>query len=453
MNIKVCCLAELLLDPYYRTLDGFLLLIQKEWLWFGHKFSDRNGNYFGSVDDGNGNKNEHKHSKRERSPIFLQFLDCCFQVMMQFPWAFDFTQDLLLELAMHSSSGRFGDFFCNSMKERDAQQLWLKTPSLFKYLSALWKLGRFRNPDYIPTKTVLRPRYNVRDMILWDEVYCRFTLHDKDRHSSSIFTQQAVHHHSPTNDRNDAAANYLYGTPRGAAYSVSANRFHPRSPRLGSVQGVFNKKLQQNGSPVVSPAIAPTHDDIDEEEQKSPLNIKRTKPPPPPKKVGLTASDTAAINTEQSGYIHCVSFYIFIALFIFSCVYNSGSDFEDAKHSVAPSMVVPSINVNDQEEEDEDEWNRDNYDSDSASIPEKVKRITLLQQKVAQLESILQEYRNKERSNNRNRNSIDNVPNNNQQDEEQSIATPPVSVSISDYPLETNNVHKRFTPQSKGNIV
>ena len=118
---QVCCLAQLLLDPYYRTFDGFLILIQKEWLWFGHKFADRNSNYNGkhssssksSDDDNNSSstfstkiskkKNDShshnsRHNRRERSPIFLQFLDCCFQVMMQFPWAFDFTQDLLLEL-------------------------------------------------------------------------------------------------------------------------------------------------------------------------------------------------------------------------------------------------------------------------------------------------------------------------------------------------------------------
>ena len=45
---QIVALTELLLDPYYRSMEGFRVLVEKEWLDFGHKMADRNGVAFWS---------------------------------------------------------------------------------------------------------------------------------------------------------------------------------------------------------------------------------------------------------------------------------------------------------------------------------------------------------------------------------------------------------------------
>ena len=100
---QICSFTQLLLDPFYRTTEGFIILIEKEWLSFGHQFGLRSGL------KGVNNLNEF-------SPIFLQWLDCVHQAIYQFPTAFEFNVDLLVYIADNLYSCIYGTFMYNSEK-------------------------------------------------------------------------------------------------------------------------------------------------------------------------------------------------------------------------------------------------------------------------------------------------------------------------------------------------
>jgi Myotubularin-like phosphatase domain len=94
---------QLLLDPFYRTLAGFAVLIEKEWCSFGHKMQDRCGHLREkhskidtAVNGGTG------FSETEFSPIFVQWLDCVWQVVRMYPTAFEFNTELLVYIGHHT---------------------------------------------------------------------------------------------------------------------------------------------------------------------------------------------------------------------------------------------------------------------------------------------------------------------------------------------------------------
>jgi len=132
----------MMLDPYYRTLKGFVVLIEKEWLSFGHKFGDR------MAWSADGWRDE-----KERSPIFIQFLDCVHQCLVQSRDAYEFNEELLLFLASHAqSSAWFGNFLFNSEKERYEAHASFHLVSIWthvlenakKYTNVFYRKGRGR---------------------------------------------------------------------------------------------------------------------------------------------------------------------------------------------------------------------------------------------------------------------------------------------------------------------
>lgn len=105
ITAQISSLAQLCLDPFYRTIEGFRVLIEKEWLAFGHRFGHRS------------NLKTHNNSS-SFAPVFLQFLDTVHQIQYQFPLAFEFNEFYLRFLAYHSVSCRFRTFLFDCEFER-----------------------------------------------------------------------------------------------------------------------------------------------------------------------------------------------------------------------------------------------------------------------------------------------------------------------------------------------
>lgn len=156
---QVCSIASLLLDPFYRTIKGFMVLIEKEWISLGHKFSQRCGHL--------------DVEPKEVSPIFTQFVECVWHLMEQFPCAFEFSEKYLLEIHDHVYSCQFGNLLGNSQKERMELKIYENTHSLWPFL--LQRKQEFVNPLYIPNAyKTLQPNTLPFSFKFWCGMYNRF---------------------------------------------------------------------------------------------------------------------------------------------------------------------------------------------------------------------------------------------------------------------------------------
>ncbi len=156
---QILALAKIMLDPFYRTIDGFRTLIEQDWLLYGHKFAQRNG-HADSHNDVN-----------ERCPVFLQWLDCVYQMQRQFSWAFEFNETFLLKLCHHSYSCLFGTFLCDSVVERVIDHIEERTFSLWSYLNKNNReIINYLYDDGF--EDVMYPNYELNNMQLWSRLFC-----------------------------------------------------------------------------------------------------------------------------------------------------------------------------------------------------------------------------------------------------------------------------------------
>ena len=218
---QLSSLAQLCLDPFYRTFRGFQILIEKDWLSFGHKFMDRCGhlssdkffvspvelaNNGGSADAAQAflasvqNRFASQHHIKETSPVFHQFLESVRQVQRQFPQRFEFNERFLQQLYYHLYSCQFGTFLFNCERERrvgdGGPPPCDRTISVWDFFNSSPELEKNLNSAYDPALDdptsraatadmgVLFP--NPKDVRFWHELYGRT---DEEMNGRAVIAQ------------------------------------------------------------------------------------------------------------------------------------------------------------------------------------------------------------------------------------------------------------------------
>ncbi|KAK2466754.1 hypothetical protein APHAL10511_001012 [Amanita phalloides] len=204
---QLSSLSQICLDPFYRTIQGFKILVEKDWLSFGHKFMDRCGHlssekffvsptefpvsggadaaaqaFLASVQ----NRFASQSHVKETSPIFHQFLESVRQVQRQFPDRFEFNERFLRQLYYHLYSCQFGTFLFNSERERrvgdgSGAPPIERTFSIWDFFNTPVEMEQNMNHSYNPVLDDPSSRasdadmgvlpLNPKDVRFWHELY------------------------------------------------------------------------------------------------------------------------------------------------------------------------------------------------------------------------------------------------------------------------------------------
>ncbi|ELP93191.1 hypothetical protein EIN_054860 [Entamoeba invadens IP1] len=162
---QCCALVQLLEDQYFRTLEGFIVLVEKDWKSFGHRFATRTG--FGQV-----------CPYGQYAPIFFQFLDCVHILIAQFPNLFEFNEQFLIELNDATYCSDYGTFMYDCERERVKNNIEKITPCFWEYVMSA--SCRFINPAYDKTSSGMIGLTDQQPtMVVWEKYFTRHKLKER----------------------------------------------------------------------------------------------------------------------------------------------------------------------------------------------------------------------------------------------------------------------------------
>ncbi|GMF09670.1 unnamed protein product [Phytophthora lilii] len=248
---QLCALAQLMIDPYYRTIEGFSCLVEKDWCAFGHKFSERTG------------ADRNRDPQRNKSsPIMFQFIDAVWQMQRQYPRSFEFNGRFLLHLANAMTSGLYGTFLYDSRLQRDVNEV--KFNSVSVWTPVLMKPSLYSNSSYEMHDGPIWPWVSCKMIRLWDNYF--FQWHPK------FYKCQwacSLVYHGPSSSHGSSSENGGVENDSGDDQSETPHRETPRvkdPPALDLLATPIASTITEDDNEV--PAISLSSEEGDSESSK-----------------------------------------------------------------------------------------------------------------------------------------------------------------------------------------
>jgi hypothetical protein len=113
-----------------------------------------------------------KHADQDRSPIFLQFVDCVWQIMQQNARVFEFNERLLLTIVNNMYTCQFGTFLYSNEMDREKHECRQKTMSLWTYINSC--RNEFKNPMYVEFDGIVECSTSLASLQLWTNYYFQY---------------------------------------------------------------------------------------------------------------------------------------------------------------------------------------------------------------------------------------------------------------------------------------
>ena len=141
---------------------------------FGHPFHTRCGHGEGRGEKSNSVQSS-VNDEGQLSPIFIQFLDCVYQIVQLYPESFEYNTEYLLQLSFHVYSCRFGNMLCDTEREREILAgIRQRTYSVWEFLE---ENPTLKNKNFTDSNSVLLMPLPMllRNVTLWSQRHCVFS--------------------------------------------------------------------------------------------------------------------------------------------------------------------------------------------------------------------------------------------------------------------------------------